>query len=229
MSPTKEKVEKFLTNLSIPSKVKQAQRIMGLINFNKDFIPKLSEKLIPFYKLLKTDAEFKITPEQPESFQCLIEDLKKAGNTSLRMPLPETQFVIVTGASQHAAGYALMIEDYTDSQNRKGKKKSYAPVMFGSKTFNPAQMKYSTYTKEFLGLYFAVDSFRHIIWGNPKPTLVLTDNKSLTRFFQAKPMTPSLWNHNDFIVQFDFMIAHIPGKTNQETDFLSRIATDSNN
>ena len=54
------------------------------------------------------------------------------------MPLPEKQFVIVTDASEHAAGYALMIEDYTDSQNGKGKKKSYAPVMFGSKTFNPA-------------------------------------------------------------------------------------------
>ncbi len=85
MSPISEKVEKFLSNLSIPSNVKQAQRFIGFINFYKDFIPKLSEKLLPFYKLLKTDAEFKITDEQEESFRCLIEDLKNACNTSLRM------------------------------------------------------------------------------------------------------------------------------------------------
>ena len=99
------------------------------------------------------------------------------------MSSPEKQFVIVTDASEHAAGYALMIEDYTNMDNDKGIKKSYAPVMFGSKTFNPAQMKYSAYTKEFLGLYFAFEAFRHIIWGNKKQTLVPTDNKSLTRFF----------------------------------------------
>ncbi len=101
--------------------------------------------------------------------------------------------------------------------------------MFGTKTFNPAQRKYIAYTKEFLGLFFAFDAFRHIIWGNPKPTLVLTDNNGLTRFFQAKHMAPSLWNHIDFILQFDFMITHIPGKANQASDFLSRIATDPDN
>ena len=66
-------------------------------------------------------------------------------------------------------------------------------------------MKYSAYTKEFSGLYFAFEAFRYIIWGNQKPTLVLTDNKSLSRFFQAKHMAPSLWNHIDFILQFDFI------------------------
>ena len=77
------------------------------------------------------------------------------------MPLPEKQFVIVTDASERAAGYSLMIEDYTDQENSTRKKKSYAPVMFGSKTFNRAQMKYSAYTMEFLGSYFAFDAFRH--------------------------------------------------------------------
>ena len=167
MSPINAKVEKFLNNLSIPSIVKQAQRFIGFVNFYKEFIPKLSEKLLPFYKLLKNDVEFKISSDQEDSFKSLIEDLKKACNTSLRMPLPNKLFVIVTDASEHAAGYALVIEDYTDGRNTSGKKKSYAPVMFGSKTFNSAQMKHSAYTKEFLGLYFAFDSFRHIIWGSP--------------------------------------------------------------
>ena len=191
ISPINEKVEKFLENLSMPSNIKQTQRFIGFVNFYKDFIPRLSDKLLPFYKLLKSDVEFNITDEQKNSSDGLIEDLKKACNTSLRMPLPEKEFVIVTDASEHAAGYALMIEDYTDLENSTRKKRSYAPVMFGTKTFNPAQMKYSAYTKDFLGLYFAFDAFRHLIWGKMKPTRVLTDDKSLTRFFQAKHMAPS--------------------------------------
>ena len=122
------------------------------MNFSKDFIPKLSEKLLPFYKLLKNDSEYRIAEDQEQTFFLLIEDRKKACNTSLRVPLRNKQFVIVTDASEHAAGFALMIEDYTENQNETGKKKAYAPVMFGSKTFNPAQMKYSAYTKEFVGL-----------------------------------------------------------------------------
>ncbi len=82
------------------------------------------------------------------------------------MPLPEKQFIIVTDAREHAAEYAVMIEDYMNIANEKSRKKSYPPVMFGSKTFNPAQMKYSAYIKEFFGLCFAFDGYRHIIWGN---------------------------------------------------------------
>ena len=119
ISPINEKVEKFLNNLSIPSNVKQAQQFIGFVNFYKDFLPKLPEKLLPFYKLLKNESEFQITEDQEQSFTLLIEDLKKACNTSLRISLPNKQFVIVTDASKHAAGYALMIEDYTEEQNEK--------------------------------------------------------------------------------------------------------------
>ncbi len=46
----------------------------------------------------------------------------------------------------------MMIEDYTNVANAKSRKKAYALLLLGSETFNPAQMKYSVYAKEFLGL-----------------------------------------------------------------------------
>ncbi len=155
----------------MPSNIKQAEKFIGFVNFYKNFIPKLSEKLLLFYKLLKNDVEYKIMTDQEESFHLIIDNLKKACNTSLRIPLPNRKFVIVTDASEHAAGNGLMIEDYTDNQNANAKKRYYAPVMFGSRTFNSAQLKHSAYTREFLGLYFGFDAFRPIIWGNPKPKL----------------------------------------------------------
>ena len=84
----------------------------------------------------------------------------------------------------------------------------------------------SKYAKEFLALYYAFKEFGHVFWGTPKPTIVLTDNKPVTRFFQTKIIPPSLWNACDFVIQFNFIIAHIPGKNNKAADYLSRMEMD---
>ena len=61
------------------------------------------------------------------------------------------------------------------------------------------------------------------MWETSKPTIVLTDNKSVTRFFQTKAIPPSLWNACDYVLQFNFKIALIAGSVNTAADFLSRL------
>ena len=56
----------------------------------------------------------------------------------------------------------------------------------------------------------------------------MTDSKSVTRFFQTKMIPPPLCNACDFVLQFNFTIAHIPGKMNTAADFLSRLEMDHN-
>ena len=63
----------------------------------------------------------------------------------------------------------------------------------------------------------------HILWEATKPTIVLTDNKSETRFFQTKAIPPALWNACDYVMQFNLKIAHIAGSVNTAADFLSRL------
>ena len=65
--------------------------------------------------------------------------------------------------------------------------------------------------------------FAHILWEATKPTIVLTDNKSVTRFFQTEAIPPSLWKACDYVLQFNFEIAHIAGSVNTAADFLSRL------
>ena len=128
----------------------------------------------------------------------------------------------MTDASFRSAGYALMIEDNPD-QKIQSKRKTYAPVAFGSKNFSPAQLKVSIYSKEFLAIYMAFVEFAHILWETTKPTIVLTDNKSVTRFFQTKAIPPSLRHACDYALRFNFKIAHIAGSVNTAADFLSRL------
>ena len=171
---------------------------------------------------MKAEVPIKITSELNETFDSVNKALSDACQLALKQPIPGKQLVLMTDASFRSAGYTLMIEDNPD-QKIQSKRKTYAPVAFGSKIFSPAQLKISTYSKEFLANYMAFLEFAHILWEATKPTIVLTDNKSVTRFFQTKAIPPSLWNACDYVLQFNFEIAHIARSVNTAADFLSRL------
>ena len=65
--------------------------------------------------------------------------------------------------------------------------------------------------------------FAHILWETSKPRIVLTDNKSVTRFCQTKAIPPSLWNACDYVLQFNVKVAHVAGSVNTAADFLPRL------
>ena len=51
----------------------------------------------------------------------------------------------------------------------------------------------------------------------------MTDNNSVTRFFQTTEIPPALWNACDYVLQLNFKIAHIAGSVNTAADFLPRL------
>ena len=161
-----------------------------------------------------------VTPDLLDKFSEINKALDRCCELALKQPLPNKQIALMTDASFTAAGYAVLIED-DPLEKFTSTRKVYAPVAYGSKTFSPAQLKKSIYAKEFLAIFFAFEEFGHIFWGTQKPVIILTDNKSVTRFFQTKIIPPSLWNACDYIIQFNFTIAHTPGKNNTAADYLS--------
>ena len=222
ISPQARKIQNFLDKLRFPKSKKALQRYLGFVNYYRNYIPRMAEKLKPFYKLLKTEVPISITSELKKTFDSVNKVLSDACELALKQPIPGKQLVLMTDASFRNAAYALTIEDNPD-QKIQSKRKTYAPVAFGSKIFSPAQLKMSMYSKEFLAIYMAFLEFAHNIWEATKPTIVLKDNKSVTRFFQTKAIPPTLWNACDFVLQFNFKIAHIAGSINTAADFLSRL------
>ena len=81
----------------------------------------------------------------------------------------------------------------------------------------------SIYSKEILAVYMASLEFAHFLSEASKPTNFLTDNKSFTTFFQTKAIPPSLWNAGNYVLQFNFKVAHIADSVNLAADFLSRL------
>ena len=190
----------------------------------------MAERLFPFFQLLKTtDAKTKIpiTPDIMKDFKEINEALDRCCQLALRQPLPGKQLVLMTDASFQAAGYAVLIED-DPNEKYTSTRKTCAPIAYGSKTYSPSQIKMSIYAKEFLAIYMAFKEFGHIFWGAIKPVIIMTDSKSVTRFFQTKMIPPPLWNACDFVLQFNLTIAHIPGKMNTAADFFFRLEMDPN-
>ena len=162
-----------------------------------------------------------------KEFREINEAVDRCCQLALRQPLPGKQLVLMTDASFQAAGYAVLIED-DPNQKYTSTRKTYAPIAYGSKTYSPSQIKMSIYAKEFLAIYMASKDFELVFWGATKPVIIMTDSKSVTRFFQTKMIPPPLWNACDSVLQFNFTIAPIPAKLNTAGDFLSRLEMDPN-
>ena len=96
----------------------------------------MEEKLNPFYKLLKTEVPINITPELKETFESVNRALSDACQLALKQLVPGKQLVLMTDASFRSAGSTLMIENNPD-QKIQSKRKTFAPVAFGSKIFSP--------------------------------------------------------------------------------------------
>ena len=118
ISPPARKFQNFLAKLRFPKSKKALQRYLGFVNYYRNYIPRMAEKLNPFYKLLKTEVPINITSELKETFDSVNKALSDACELALKQPIPGKQLVLMTDASFRSAGYALRIEDNPDQKNR---------------------------------------------------------------------------------------------------------------
>ena len=112
--------------------------------------------------LTRKDNSFKWTDDEKMAFfklkNAFLEEL-------VLLSIDQTKpFQIESNASKYATGAILQ---------QKGKNNKWHPVVYSSKTFNPAKQNYQIYDKELLGIYFLRNS--HSI-------KVLSDYKNLTYF-----------------------------------------------
>ena len=213
ISPQAQNVQNFLDKLRFLKSKKALQRYLGFVNFYRNSIPRMAGKFNPFYKLLNMEVPINITSELKKTFDSVNKALNYACQLALKQLIPGKQIVLMTDASFRGAGYALTIEDNSD-QKIQSKRKKYAPVVFGSKFFFPARLRMAIYSKEFSAIFMAFLELAHNLWEATKPTIVLTDNKSVTRFFQTKAIQLAFWDACDYVLQFNFKIAHIAGSVN---------------
>ena len=81
--------------------MKQVKRLIGFVQFFRNFIPNLGQKLLPLYRLLRKENVFTITNGHHELLNTLRADLTCATDSTLRLAKPGLQYVILCDASFH--------------------------------------------------------------------------------------------------------------------------------
>ena len=78
ISPQARKIQNFLDKHRFPKSKKALQRYLGFVNYYRNYIPRMAEKLNPFYKLLKTEMPINVTSELKETFDSVNKALSDA-------------------------------------------------------------------------------------------------------------------------------------------------------
>ncbi|KAK3703111.1 hypothetical protein RRG08_002969 [Elysia crispata] len=101
----------------------------------------------------------------------------------------------------------------------------WQPLAFFSRQLRKAEIKYSAFDRELLGVYLAIRHFRFMLEG--RNFTIYTDHKPIVH---AMAKTTELWSarqqrHLSAISEFSTDIAHVSGKNNIVADCLSRSRT----
>ena len=88
VSPQTHKDQIFLYKHRFPKSKKALQQYLGFTKYYRNYIPRMAEKLNPFYKLLKAEIPINITSELKETFVSVNKALSDACELALKQPIP---------------------------------------------------------------------------------------------------------------------------------------------
>ena len=118
--------------------------------------------------------------------------------------------MVTTDASDAAVG-AILEQDFGNGLQ---------PVAFASRKLNDAEMRYSAYERELLGIVWALAQWKHYCRG-PHAVIIQTDHAPLRHLPNQASVNSRVWKWISILQGYNLEIRHIPGKRNP-ADTLSR-------
>lgn len=192
-----------------PETLTEVQRFLGMCNYYRRYVQDFAKLAKPLHNLCRKDIPFIWS----ENCEIAFNKLKKLLTTSPVLIFPNfcDTFIITTDASDYAVGAVIS----------QGNIPYDKPIHYFSKTLGNAQIRYSTIEKELLAIVWAIENFRHYLYG--REFLILTDHKPLTYLFSAKNINNRLHRWKLNLMEYNFKIVHKNGAQNVVADALSRI------
>ena len=203
---------KAILELKAPTNVKGVQSIIGIFNFQRQFIKDFAGLTKPLYQLLRKENKFKWTKECEDSLNAL----KKALTEAPILAIPDTEdkaksFRVETDSSGLAWGAVL--SQVIDGDRRV--------IAYFSKSIPKYKRRLGASRLEFLALYHALKHWKVYLLNTS--FTVLTDCKALTSLETLFQKSSNTQQRQMLELQnYNMTIKHISGKENCVADFLSR-------
>ncbi len=198
---------KSVTDWRPPTRTKEVEQFLGLVNYHRMFLKNLAELAVPLYEITGK-KKFEWGEEQQVAF----ESIKSALTTAPMLALPNSTdpFILDTDASNWAIGAELL--QVQDGVERV--------ITYGSLSLTSEQRRYCTTRKELLAVVRFTRQFRHYLLG--RKFVIRTDHNSLTWLLKFKEPQGQLARWMEELSQYDLVIKHRPGKQHGNADALSR-------
>jgi hypothetical protein len=205
-----------------PASGKQVQQFLGVINFFRSHVPKVSFFTKPLDDLRSHDPK-KHGPFPWNSTHTLcFNTLKKAlaNHPVLSHPQEGVPFSLGTDASSYAISAVLFQDiEVIDDDGHKTTKRNY--IGFMARTLSKSEQKYSVTMKELCAVVYALRQFHKFIYGTQ--FLLFSDHRSLCYIHTQKNLNSMLIKWLDVILDYTFTVVYIKGIDNILPDNLSRL------
>lgn len=206
--PPPDKIE-IIQNYPVPCTKKELQRVMGLFNWFRKYIPNYSVIANPLYQLLKQGVPFIWSHICQESFDKLKSLV--VNSEALAFPRFDLEFRLAVDTCSLGIGYML----YQVHEN--GEKRI---VRFGSKGLLKWQRSYGPTKLELLGMVTSILDCASYLRGHH--FLVECDHQALRPLFQKQLKGAIYERWLAILQQFDFDIVYKPASQMVVPDVLSR-------
>jgi hypothetical protein len=206
-----EAVKKFPT----PKDLTELRAFLGMLNYYRHFLPRVSEKLEPLHRLLRNGVQWKWTQEQESAFR----KAKKLLTSSAVLVHFDSKLPLVLECDASPAGVGAVLSHRTsDGQVR--------PIAYASRSLCEAEKGYAQIDREALALIFGVKKFHKYLCGHH--FLLRSDHKPLLFLFGEKSGIPVLASarlqHWALILSaYSYTLEFVRGEENGSDDALSRL------
>jgi RNase H-like domain found in reverse transcriptase/Integrase zinc binding domain/Reverse transcriptase (RNA-dependent DNA polymerase) len=197
--------------------VKEVRSTLGVLGFQRPFIPRFAHIAKPLTGLLKKDSTFNWTPECTQALDRLIHIV-----TSEPILVPsdtERQFILEVDASQYATG-AILFQADKKLKDRQGNP-ILRPCGYHSQTFSATEQHYPIYNREFLAIIRGLKHWDYLLKGAVHPVLIITNHANLQFHQHAHKIGPHIAGYIAEREQYDIQLVYKPGASNR-ADALSR-------
>ena len=193
----------------IPTSRREVQQFLGLANYYHRFVKDFAAIAKPLHRLTEKTAKFEWTNECQTAFEEIRHRLVTA--PILAFPDYKREFILDTDASDTGIG-AVLSQVQEDGSERL--------IAYASRVLTKPERRYCVTRRELLAVVNFVQHFRPYLLG--RHFLLRTDHGSLTWLSNFKEPEGQLARWLERLQEYDFTIAHRPGRKHQNADTLSR-------
>jgi RNase H-like domain found in reverse transcriptase/Reverse transcriptase (RNA-dependent DNA polymerase) len=196
---------------SILKNIKEVRSMLGVLGFQRPFIPGFASIAWPLTNLLKKGVSFLWTDECTQA----LEWLKSIVTTELVLVPPdqERQFILEVDASQFATG-AILYQADKKMTDQKGNP-ILRPCGYHLQTFSATEQRYPIYDREFLAVIWGLKHWDYLLKCAKHPVLVIMDHANLTYYRHPHKIGQRVAGYIVKYKQYDIQLAYRPGASNR--------------